>query len=177
MGGTIDVNVYSNATIEQLAEGILARAGFSECSGPIDIVVVAKSLGINVYPVILENTSGYIKFEDSQKNIYVNDLEPKKRKRFTIAHEIGHFLLHRNLIQNEGSAVLYRSTDAINRDILEIQANKCAAALLMPRNRVSEQFNAMTDAPYVTKLITLANLFNVSVDAMDIRLTVLGLAK
>lgn len=168
----MDVKIYSNSTIETLAETVLAHTGFSNICG-IDIIQLANVLGLNVYSKGLEGSSGYIKYEDKNYNIYVNEFDSRNRRRFTIAHELGHFLLHRSLIEQEGSTVLYR-TSMTNRDIIEIQANRCAAALLMPKDLVKQAFNEANGASF-EKLIILANKFNVSVDAMYTRLSILGL--
>ena len=172
---TLDVKIYSNNTIEELAETVLAHTGFDEINSKIDIVQIANSLGLNVYEKILENNSGYIKIDDD-KNIYVNSLESTQRKRFTIAHEIGHYLLHRNLIEYNGGT-LYRNTNGFNRDMLEIQANRCAAAMLMPRAQVEKYYNELSNASYYEKVARMADFFNVSVQAMDVRLLSLGLNK
>ncbi len=172
---TLDVKVYSNETIEELAEKLLSHAGYDNvCS--VDIVQLASALGLKVYSKLLENSSGYIKFEDNgNNNIYVNELDSKSRRRFTIAHEIGHYLLHRNLIQRN-NGTLYRGNNGINRDIIEIQANRCAAALLMPRQMVMQYYQQLSGS-YFEKLLALTSMFNVSIEAMDIRLSTLGLNK
>lgn len=169
---TLDIKIYSNETIENLAETILSHMGFDNNSS-IDIVKIANRLGLNVYTKVLEDSSGYIKIENSENNIYVNELESNNRKRFTIAHEIGHFLLHRNLITQEKGTVLYRTCSGVNRDMLEIQANRCAAALLMPKTLVIQYFEGLT-CPSFQRIPILAEQFKVSIDAMYTRLSTLG---
>lgn len=168
---TLEARIYSNDTIEELAEKILAHTGALEQKSAIDIVKLSELLGLNVYSATLNGYSGYIKFEDGQKNIYVNNSDSKERKRFTIAHELGHYLLHRNLIEKEGGTVLYRG---INGNIIEQQANRCAGALLMPKSLVENYFEKLEE-PINIKIAVLAKIFNVSVDAMYTRLSVLGL--
>ncbi len=167
---TLEVKIYSNETIEKLANEILAHTGFLEPSA-IDIVKLAKELGLNVYSASLNGYSGYIKFENGEKNIYINHLDSRERKRFTIAHELGHYLLHRNLIEKEGGTVLYRG---INGDIIEQQANRCAGALLMPESMVKKYFNEINESVNI-KISVLAKIFDVSINAMYTRLSILGL--
>lgn len=172
MMATLDIKIYNNDVIENLAEAVLSHIGYDNVCA-VDIVQVANKLGLNVYTKILEDSSGYIKIEGSEKNIYVNELESSKRKRFTIAHEIGHFLLHRNLITNEQGTVLYRSCTGFNRDMIEIQANRCAAALLMPKKLLLEKFRDLECSSF-QKIPILAENFKVSIDAMYTRLSTLG---
>jgi Zn-dependent peptidase ImmA (M78 family) len=172
---TLDVKIYNNDTIERLAETVLEYTGF-DINSKIDIVQIANFLGLNVYEKILENTSGYIKIEDKNRNIYINSLDSNKRKRFTIAHEIGHYLLHRALIEHNCDT-LYRNTNSLNRDMIEIQANRCAAALLMPRAQVQKYYTELSNATYYEKVARMAEYFNVSAQAMDVRLLSLGLSK
>ena len=167
---TLDVNIYSLNTIEDLAEALIAQANVVQC-GVVNITQLAYKLGLNVYSSVMSKTSGYIKYEGSSKNIYVNSLDSVRRQRFTIAHELGHFLLHNQLLEKQGGSVLYRNE---NRGILEEQANSCAAALLMPRSMVKSLFNR-TSLPISEKVFELANNFNVSVEAMYVRLSILGL--
>ena len=167
---TLEVKIYGGETIEKLANEILAHTGFLKPSA-VDIVRLAEELGLNVYSAFLNGYSGYIKFENGEKNIYVNNLESRERKRFTIAHELGHYLLHRNLIEKEGGTVLYRGA---NGDIIEQQANRCAGALLMPESIVKKYFNEINESVEI-KISILANIFDVSVSAMYTRLSVLGL--
>ena len=101
-------------------------------------------------------TSGYA--------IFVNNNHHTHRRRFTIAHEIGHFVLHGDLI-GDGIAedYLLRADGFPNR--IETEANKFAASLLMPRHlMIDYQIQGILSIP------ELAKIFNVSKDAMSIRL-------
>jgi hypothetical protein len=75
-------------------------------------------------------------------HIVVN-ADPKKRtrNRFTLAHELGHFMCHRHL-QSEFSD----NGDTINdfRNPIELEANLFAAWLLMPANLVRTEFEPLT---------------------------------
>jgi Zn-dependent peptidase ImmA (M78 family) len=76
-----------------------------------------------------ENISGFISREGDAWVLGVNSLHHPNRQRFTIAHEIGHFLLHRD----HGSfhdGLLFRRDDELNQQ--EREANQFAALVLMP---------------------------------------------
>lgn len=138
---------------------------------PVQTVPIAQALGISVYrvPGWPNDVSGMIrKSEEDGGNsgyaIYVNGDHPEVRRRFTIAHEIGHFVLHKSLI---GDGIvedgLMRAQGFSSR--VEYQANQFAADLLMPWhliNRAKKQGIASVEQ--------LARAFNVSNDAMSIRL-------
>ena len=94
--------------------------------------------------------------------------EPETRRRFTIAHEVGHHLLH-----SDGVKVLCRPADLDQADdagrAKERQANRFAAELLMPEPLVREHAeSAGADAT------ALARTFDVSPIAMAFRLVNLG---
>ena len=138
---------------------------------PVPVEAVAKDLGIRLYlGEWSENESGLIQKDPdlggkSGYAIILNDAHPKARQRFTIAHEIGHYVYHRERIgDGVTDDALYRSHLGGSR---ETQANRFAAWLLMPWNLVVEEVRNGADS--VEKL---AKIFQVSKSAMSIRLQV-----
>lgn len=139
---------------------------------PVSISTIARELGIHIKLATLKpGISGEIRPDensDSGFKIRINRHESKRRQRFTAAHEIGHYLLHRDLIGDGISdSVLYRS--GLSNKI-EAQANAMAANLLMPKNKILEYVsknNNLDDEELVEKL---SSLFQVSEAAMRIRL-------
>lgn len=135
---------------------------------PIHVIPLANRLGIEVYKAEWPpSVSGKIQRDEelageSGYAIFVNASHSERRRRFTIAHEIAHFVLHEELI-GDG---LY--DDALYRSGLsgpeEIDANKLAADILMPRRVIDEFAFASNDVE------TLAHQFNVSEQAMAVRL-------
>lgn len=135
---------------------------------PIQTVSFANDLGIPVYrvPGWSNDLSGMIKRTDSTPSgftIYVNDAHPPVRRRFTIAHECAHAMLHPELI-GDGIVddALYRSGLS---NTVEAQANRLAADILMPRSRLNQLI-----AEGTTSVRELAATFWVSEQAMAIRL-------
>ena len=103
---------------------------------PVRVGQIAKALGLTVSASTLRSgISGEIRPSESSPSGYiirVNRHENKFRQRFTVAHEISHFLLHRDRIADGiTDNVLYRS--GLPNDI-ETQANKLAADILMPQH-------------------------------------------
>jgi len=139
-------------------------------SAPVNVVAIAKELGINVWAKHMPvNISGKI-FRDSLNggtsgfSIAVNDTEHPLRHRFTIAHEIAHFILHRAQLE-AGDLIddtMYRSGLSTSE---EVAANNFAAQILMPMDLIQKLISeGVNDVP------ALAARFQVSQPAMKIRL-------
>ena len=135
---------------------------------PIKVVPLARDLGLPVkYVNGWDNDlSGMIRLEeDSTYCIYVNNKHPSHRRRFTIAHEIAHYVLHRDKI---GDGIV---DDALLRSRLsnqvEVEANRLAANILMPWDLIDK---AMGQG--IRTMDELADAFDVSKSAMSIRLGV-----
>ncbi|MGU9961585.1 MAG: ImmA/IrrE family metallo-endopeptidase [Candidatus Puniceispirillales bacterium WSBS_2018_MAG_OTU23] len=137
-------------------------------SYPVYIENLSKELGVPIYSAKLpEGVSGVIKKNedgDGRFFIAVDEDEPTTRQIFTAAHELGHYLLHRDQI---GDGIednyLFRSEGMSNQ--IEIEANEFAADLLMPK----EQIVKAMDEGYDT-VEKLAKAFRVSITAMSIRI-------
>lgn len=136
-------------------------------SAPVKVGALAADLGLTVLRSDLPlGISGMLSRDpdDRQKWIVrVNRHEHKHRQRFTIAHEIAHFLLHRDEIQ-DGIAddSFYRSGLSERR---EWEANRLAADILMPWDLV----RTLASAGNLTAS-DLASALEVSEAAMNIRL-------
>lgn len=136
---------------------------------PIDVEKIAKYFDINIVPHILsENMSGFFFKKEQKLFLAVNQTHNEHRQRFTIAHEIAHYLLHlRNEVLHYDNHLFFRSDNVLSPD--EVEANSFAAELLMPEELVDKLI-----AMRIKSIDELANRFNVSEDAMRYRLTNLG---
>ncbi|QMU26600.1 ImmA/IrrE family metallo-endopeptidase [Adhaeribacter radiodurans] len=170
--------------IEKCAEDSLRM--FDLYSEPIDVSALAKNLNLNIiYHDLAEDISGLLITNLGQSTIGVNSNNIEFRQRFTIAHEIGHYLLEH---QREGVfidkpsnlfTIVYRDQNSSTGEFLqEREANAFAAALLMPRELVNlaiknTKFNFEDDQ--VDVIQCLAIKFKVSSQAMGFRLANLDL--
>lgn len=112
---------------------------------PVKVGEIAKKLGIKVNAATLPaHISGEIKEDDDGiVTIRVNRHDVKTRQRFTIAHEIAHFLLHRHLLHTGiTDDVLYRSNQS---DAIEKEANNLASDILMPKKIVQSLIIKFSD--------------------------------
>jgi len=168
---------------EQAAAKVLRDSGLAG-QIPTPIEDVARSRGAVVIRERLDrDVSGLLFRDDDSVMIGVNDLHAPRRQRFTVAHEIGHLVMHkgRPLVLDHVRINMRDATSSTATDIEEIQANQFAAAILMPQDlvireakRILENDPAATDASIVP---LLAQGFEVSEQAMEIRLVNLGLRR
>lgn len=137
---------------------------------PIKVGALARQLGIEVFASTLPaNISGEIKEVDGTIQVKINRHDTKQRQRFTLAHEISHFLLHRHLLSRGIiDDVLYRSAQST---IVEAEANRLAADILMPPHLINRLMQYCIDLPVKEKKLEyVAQSLDVSVVALKIRM-------
>lgn len=130
---------------------------------PVSTWDIAEKYGLQFVSGAYADLSVSGAYEKKEKIIYLSVDEPPERIGFTIAHELGHFLLH----EKKQRDIFYRSqifhlNDEQQEE--EKEANWFAAALLMPAKYVREYY-AITH-----ELETLSKLFGVSITALYYRL-------
>lgn len=134
---------------------------------PVKLSSLAKELDIVVKITDLsDDISGQLYLDKDTKKwkILVNRRHSKQRQRFTLAHEIAHWLLHRDeltsgKLQDDS---FYRSTLSDQR---EREANQLAADILMPWKTIQQ----LTKQGYTTPE-ELAAALDVSLPAISARL-------
>ena len=148
---------------------------------PISVEELARALDIDVrFSETSDDVSGALIRSADSVVIAVNSAQHENRQRFTIAHELGHFLLHRGtkLHFDDDFRIDYRdasSSDATKRE--EIEANAFAASLLMPERILTRDWLRLTPdnkrVPDAVRILALR--YRVSQKAMELRLVNLGL--
>lgn len=146
---------------------------------PVDLNRVVECLGLSLNEKPLESEySGFLAVKE--KTIVVNLNHPSVRRRFTIAHEIGHYQLHRrseDIPVFIDRAVYHRKESAEGVDhLMEMQANAYAAGLLMPEALLDAYLekHPTLDLEKPADIKALAEDFEVSRPAMEFRLKNLG---
>lgn len=146
---------------------------------PVNLKNIMNSLSIKFEEKDYEGQlSGAAIFNGSDMIVTVSSKEPESRKRFTIAHEIGHLLLHADQALNIDIKPV-----TLNRDLSsttgeswrEVEANYFAASLLMPKEDVKSHFGKWSELEEDVRLKKLAQRYEVSMQAMSVRLNTLGL--
>lgn len=159
--------------VEERTRGILNRflserpVKLGKLASALGVKIKVSSLGIGVSGQISRARDGYV--------IRVNRNEARERQRFTIGHELAHYLLHKDVIDNSPDGitdtVLYRSGKS---EQIEFEANRLAAAIVMPLGLVEHDLQEgfggrITEA----SIEALASRFEVSKSAMEIRVNML----
>ena len=160
-------------SLEQNQKDIISRY---QAETPVRLGALAKELGLLVLSSTLQpGISGEIKRDINAPAGYlirVNRHESKVRQRFSLAHEIAHFLLHREFI-GDGITddILYRSGLP---DIKETEANRLAADILMPWGIIEDRLKAYKNLDMESRIQKIADDLGVSTTAMEIRLGKVG---
>ena len=142
----------------------------AEKGSPVHVASLASKLGLRLFKIgtLPDGFSGMIRKEaDGRFHIYVNKSHARNRRRFTTAHEIAHFILHRD-VMGDGvfDDAMYRSGLGTTQ---EREANALAAEILMPWHLLSQAITEYT-GPHDQMLEYLADRFWVSTQSMNIRI-------
>ena len=189
----VDWPVLSDDEIERLAEDFRSQALESlalNSGGIVPVEQIAEQyLGYDIEFVdddgdLPGDVIGGIDFDTN--TIIINSAIESHlgRYSFTIAHEIAHHMLHRDLFLKARSGASIMCRGGKKRPIEEVQADRFAEALLMPANLIEEHhrkvknkniFKVTNLTSIASKIIESSALNNVSISAMVVRLKHLGL--
>ena len=136
---------------------------------PVPLEKICSTLGIRTESLpISDDISGRIYYLNNMYFIEANSTHAPTRRRFTVAHELGHYCLHKEFLDNNGM-ILERSHSSLSiiRD-KEIEADTFAAELLMPKKHFAEKYGELK------RIDALAEYFFVSIGATQTRLNVLS---
>lgn len=148
------------------------RAENFQSSPPVDVYEIAQNNGLEIievkFPEEQADISGFVTIQDGTGKLYVNLSDSPTRRRFTVAHELGHWRLHRDeLRSNPQRSILFRiAIGKLNNDPIERDANVFAANLLVPLELLREHKSGRS-------VEELAKLFNVSTEVIGYRLSLL----
>ena len=167
-------------TINKIAEKIRSLLNVENDNFNIEDVVESINGSIVLDP-LCEDEARIVKVANDSFEIRISDcFKSNKRFRFTIAHELGHLFLHmRYLINEEKWNSLENGTSHARNvntpyNVYETEANEFAASFLMPKDRFIEVAERTSDRDSYN-LDKIANIFNVSVEAVEIRGKLLGI--
>lgn len=163
--------------------GILEKSNM-----PFDVPVKIEKL-IEFLDIKIENKPdftkmkvlGSIRIEDNKPIIWINKIanQLNERRRFTLAHELGHYMLHLAPLASWNNEAFIDEKIGFNRDDewdhREMEANGFAAQLLMPAHIVRDKVNSYTKKNLPLDIEKISNEFEVSKVAMKYRLESLGI--
>ena len=139
---------------------------------PIDIRNLVQSVyGLKLQYAKFSNNDVCGFLDINEKTIWVNVTDNTNRQNFTIAHEFGHWMLHKDeILENpESYNGFFRQPLGGCKDYRETEANMFAAQLLVPK----EMLKICCTAKFTTEM--MARLFQVSEDVIGYRLKQEGL--
>lgn len=130
--------------------------------------IINSTEGVDVEYIdnLPSSVSGKLEHKNNKWVVIVNKLHHPNRQRFTMAHELAHYYLHRDSSDKFADTTFFRD-DAYTP--IEYVANDFASQLLMPEDSVRQCIGSG-----ITSLNQVAELFQVSVDAMRNRIKSLG---
>jgi Zn-dependent peptidase ImmA (M78 family) len=169
--------------IKRLAQDITARYN-PEGLVPFPFEWLTKGIGdldVLYSGTVTEDISGAIFLQDNRFTILINTVKSDERQYFTVAHELGHYFIHKQwLLDNRSSGFVDYSETLDSQSMLlrpdvpesmpevdlqkEREANNFAAELLMPEDKVRELWKL------TQSISACANAFQVSKIAMAVRL-------
>ena len=171
---------YDVNEMPEVAQMILDRLGIEEV--PIPIVAIMKSLNFQVVAGELKDEiSGIIGIDDdlaknfkSSKVIAINNKDNVGHQRFTMAHELAHYLFDFDVSNQIVYYNTYNTFEDENEE--ERRANYFAANLLMPEKKFKKEFDnvVIKNNLYVT-VEKLSQIFQVSGEAVRRRISELSL--
>lgn len=161
--------IFGKDLIEQAKEKKRVTSGeeflkeYSIKDFPFDVASFARDkLGILIkYDNLDNDISGKLSKEGDDYIITVEKRHPENRQRFTIAHELAHYFLHKDLKEKFEDTVFFRGADS---DTFEFQANLFAGDILMPKDEFLRQIRDGN-----SKIENLAEYFGVSTLAIRVR--------
>lgn len=168
---------------EKKAREVLEQHNVTKAPVPLENIV--KSYGIRVVTKPYDATtdyqdvSGMLYRSATETVVGLNETHSATRRRFSLAHELGHFLLHKGDVFVDAKVNFRNRLSSMGVDREEIEANAFAAELLMPSDLVSSEFYKLFDpnksVDHAAPIDELASRFKVSPEAMSFRLKNLGL--
>jgi len=158
--------------IEHIVQDLLRKHAIT--SPPVPVHDIAKSEGTTVdVHKFNKEISGLLLRTGDRAIIAVEKTQTPTRQRFTVAHELGHLLLHNGeelRVDTQFKLNMRSPQSSTAEDIEEIDANAFAASLLMPQNFLRKDVADFLDIDDARQVLALSKRYQVSAQAMTIRL-------
>jgi Zn-dependent peptidase ImmA (M78 family)/DNA-binding XRE family transcriptional regulator len=145
------------------------RLGLGDGQIPVLRDILEQDVGLRVFyfPLPSKFSAIYLYEEQVGGCIAINSNHPEERRRWSLAHDYGHFLIHRT------KPIVTSEDGYVRKPESERLADEFAAYFLMPTTGVTRRFNdirRVNKAITPADLCTLAHYYGVSVEAMTRRL-------
>lgn len=143
-------NLLKGVVSQRSAEIILAALEIKD--RPVDIFAIANLLEVKVRTADTKDEV-LLHFSEGNPTIFVRHDAPSVRQRFSVAHALGHLFLHS---EDNNSNIYFSDASFNSNSIMEMQANRFAANILIPENELIELIENKTPKNQI------ANYFGVS---------------
>lgn len=162
------------------ARKLLADCGIKKA--PVKLEKVARHLDVQIVEKSMSDEDcGFVYIDGNRAVIGINSIHPDNRRRFTLAHEIGHLVMHKEYLWGDihldkkfSQKLLRDGRSSTGEDFKEVQANRFAAELLMPTELLKKDLKSkvidIEGNEWDALVSELANKYEVSPQAMSIRL-------
>lgn len=163
------------ALAKQEAENLLKKAGLNEPW--VDVEKLAREVcdaEVEFEPFVKQGSdsmaAALIRQPGKRPIIGVNSNDTSQRQRFSIAHELGHLILHNDPYHVDTKMFLRDKTSTTAQSVMEIEANQFAANLLMPSWMLEMDLEELDVVDVDDTAQSLAERYRVSLQAMTLRL-------
>ena len=142
---------------------------------PVPVYDIARSEGIEVSEEPMMYAGRIFKVNNKYK-IVIDADDMKTRQRFTLAHELAHYYLHKHIIDKKSRGTPHggiKDNSLYRGDLdtaLEVDANQFAAELLMPLEEIYKVIKSYEKNDQDITITKIAEIFNVSKSALRMRL-------
>lgn len=168
---------------EKRAREVLSKHHVKSPPVPVEAILTSFGIRILLKPYDAEqdfnDVSGMLYRTGSETIVGINASHSVTRQRFTLAHELGHFLLHKGDLFVDAKVNFRNKRSELGIHIEEVEANAFAAALLMPAEMLTLDFYEVlskdSEQSPVKLVASLAAKYQVSEIAMEFRLKNIGL--
>lgn len=166
--------------IRSIAERLLVEHNVR--SEPVDVANIARSIGVEVQEAPADDDLSGFLYRDRKRKVViigVNSNQHPNRRKFTAAHELGHYLLHDFddvHVDRQFKVWLRSEASSQGTDLEEKEANLFAAEILMPARFIERDVQRIGTFDLMDEDVIreLADQYGVSTQAMTFRLTYLG---
>ena len=183
-----DVQSFEDDKLADAAQKMLELLEDQASVFPVKVVELSKKLGFEIYRASFddEQQSGLIVVDSSlpenmevtsSKVVFLNRNDSTAHQRFTVAHELGHYIFDYREENTPTYCEAYITNDDPEKESSEKErrVNRFAAELLMPRKAFVDMFNELKshnpESFSLPDTITaLKNYFDVPAKAVEIRL-------
>ena len=170
--------------IEKKATELLKMTGYPRGEGPVDVTNMANELGFVVGGAVFnDDTEGFILIKEgtrelmgvkTDKLIGIKAESSIQWKRFVIAHELGHYMLH----YKSGKMYAHRDYKK-GRDDIETAADYFAANILLPTEQFKKKYLELKekDLSFEDRVLLLMTKFNTPAGVVERRIKELNLSE